>query len=372
MPRILLVDDEQQVLDALRDRLFRLRKKCQMRFVRGGQAALDALAAEPFDVLVTDLRMPHIDGFAVLEHAARVCPQTIRVVLSGGTDVDLPLRIADYAHQSLAKPAPPGGLELVLERAFAIRSLVTDAATQAALGSVRDFPRDPLALRRLHGALGGGGVDPLAVAQVIESDVSLTATTLRLVNSTMLGDAQPMTSVLQAISRLGLDRLARLLDYTRDQHVSSFDESLVASINAHGLLVSEVSIRTAPQNARRDSFTAGLLHDVGWLVSHPSPALTTSLVAGASPESHPDVRAEAQRLAAASAYLLGLWGLPLHVVEAVAGLHRSDAVGTLRRTLACAHHAVDDAIAAGTDYERIADVASAGIDARGDRCLTNE
>lgn len=357
-PRILLVDDEPLVLDALRDRLYRFRKQWQMRFVCGGQAAIERIRSEPFDVVVTDLRMPHVDGFAVLDYTERHSPETIRVVLSGGADDDLPMQIADRAHQSVAKPARPGELESILERAFKIRSLVTESRVRAAIGTIRELSPDRQAYERLAHALGRSQVDTMDVARAIESDVSLTAATLRLVNSTMFGQAEPITSVFQATTRLGLDRIASLLE---DGEVASENPArgaIFKAINGHARLVSQVCLRIAPQNSRRDAFTAGLLHDVGWLVIDPPPPVPVD-AAGASPETFSGTKDDAERTAAVGAYLLGLWGLPLHVIDAVAHLHHPEGGGDLGHTLRLAHQAVARAIAEQTEPDKIIDTAAA-------------
>lgn len=62
MKRILFVDDERNVLDGLRRMLRNMRKEWDMAFCQGGEEALDALGGEPFDVVVSDMRMPGMDG----------------------------------------------------------------------------------------------------------------------------------------------------------------------------------------------------------------------------------------------------------------------------------------------------------------------
>jgi len=64
MIRILFVDDEINILDGLKRTLRPLRKEFDSEFAPGAEAALDSLAARHFDVLVTDMRMPGMDGFA--------------------------------------------------------------------------------------------------------------------------------------------------------------------------------------------------------------------------------------------------------------------------------------------------------------------
>src|SRR5208337_5359055 len=81
--RILFVDDEQSVLDGLEDLLVRYRHRWEMVFVTGAAAALDQMRKKPFDVIVTDIRMPGMDGAALLRLVSEKYPGTVRIVLSG-------------------------------------------------------------------------------------------------------------------------------------------------------------------------------------------------------------------------------------------------------------------------------------------------
>jgi CheY-like chemotaxis protein len=72
MKRVLFVDDEPKVLDALRRLLYAMRRQWEMAFLAGGQEALAYLAQHPCDVVVTDMRMPGIDGSQLLRQVRQL------------------------------------------------------------------------------------------------------------------------------------------------------------------------------------------------------------------------------------------------------------------------------------------------------------
>src|SRR5215211_5247226 len=80
--RVLFVDDDARILAGVADSLRRAPSGWETRFALGGEAALDLIATERFDVVVSDLSMPLVDGLAVLERAREQQPDAVRIVLS--------------------------------------------------------------------------------------------------------------------------------------------------------------------------------------------------------------------------------------------------------------------------------------------------
>ncbi len=82
MTRILFVDAEPEVLDALRQTLQPYRHEWTMRFCKGPEQALAVMEEEPYDVVVTDLRMPIMDGVEFLTRVRHLYPDMVRIILS--------------------------------------------------------------------------------------------------------------------------------------------------------------------------------------------------------------------------------------------------------------------------------------------------
>src|SRR5918912_3063921 len=134
--RVLFVDDEPRVLDGLRRMLRTKRHQWQMRFAASGAEALAVLAGEPADVLVTDMRMPEMDGAALLAQVRERYPRIVRMVLSGHSDRDASMRALEVAHQFLNKPCDAATLTDTIERAVALHGQLDREAVRRAVGQV--------------------------------------------------------------------------------------------------------------------------------------------------------------------------------------------------------------------------------------------
>lgn len=300
MNRILFVDDDAHVLEGLRDVLRKHERRWKMRFVRGGRAALDVLAQDGFDVVVTDLRMPDVDGFEVLDRVRTEYPATVRLVLSGDPRRESTLRAVPNAHRILVKPCRRQELEAALESACALGGLLADATLRERVGKISDLPPLPENAARLDEALDRE-VPAAEVANIVSRDIALSARVLKLASSTAFARGHVVASVGEAVARLGLDVL-RTLEY---RELPSAMHGFVSDLHDHSAVVARVATHLAPTPAvQRDAFTAAMLHDIGKLV----------LALEGSHEATIDH-------GRVGAYLLGLWGVPASVIDAVAHHH---------------------------------------------------
>jgi DNA-binding NtrC family response regulator len=115
MKRILFVDDEPELLDSLERLLHPMKDRWDMVFARSGTEALAWLETRPFDVLVTDVRMPRVDGVRLLRWVKAKFPGMVRIVLSGYFEREMALEAAETAHVYLVKPVDVGRLREAIE-----------------------------------------------------------------------------------------------------------------------------------------------------------------------------------------------------------------------------------------------------------------
>ena len=150
MKRVLFVDDEQAVLDSLRKMLAAQEHQWTTAFCLSAEAALAELAKSPFDAIVSDLRMPEMDGAALLKIVCERYPTVVRIVIASHEEMNGALRAVPVAHQFLLKPCDPHMLRVAVERATSLSNVLSNKMLASLIGSVNDLPvlpRTYLALR---------------------------------------------------------------------------------------------------------------------------------------------------------------------------------------------------------------------------------
>jgi DNA-binding NtrC family response regulator len=118
LPRILLVDDDPIVLRALRRLLLGARPGWEIDMAESAEAALLLIESKSYDVVVTDLQMPVLDGATFLVRLKKEHPSIMRVIHSSHVESLTPELAHELAHAILAKPGRPDELIVVLEWAL--------------------------------------------------------------------------------------------------------------------------------------------------------------------------------------------------------------------------------------------------------------
>lgn len=331
MKRILFVDDEVSILDGLKRMLRPMRAEWEMAFAPGGEQALALLATGPFDVIVSDMRMPGMDGAALLEVVREKYPSMLRIILSGYTELQASLRAVPVAHQFLLKPCDPDMLRAGIARATSLGEVLDSRMLTSLVGALRDLPSLPRVFAELKLALGDPKTTIDQVTRIVERDIAVSAKLLQLVNSAFFGLARDVTDVKTAVSCLGMTVLHDLvltLEVFRSFSANEFvSEEYLESFHLHGQLTARIAAGISQNNRLSPAVVlAALLHDVGKLViAERTPAHFARALDQARAEGRPLFEVEEQLThishAEVGAYLLSLWGLPYSLVEAVAHHH---------------------------------------------------
>jgi putative nucleotidyltransferase with HDIG domain len=331
---VLFVDDDPAVLAGLRRVLWAGRGDRRMTFVPSTDTALELLATQQVDVVVTDMLMAGMDGAALLGEIQTRWPQVVRIVLSGYSDESASMRTLSVAHQVLSKPCSPDTLTAALSSACRLTDRLSRPELRRLLGGLEALPSAPQSFTAINAALAEPNACAESVAEVVEQDAGSSAKMLQLVNSAFFGLARQVTTVREAITYLGLTPvrgivLACEVSGTFGTLAPDLADA-VEAVNQHSLAVAIAARELVPAPRRLDAFVAGMLHDVGRLaLAAAAPDLFRRVRDEQEARAVPVAAVELELLDAThadlGAYLLQLWGLPLALINPVARHHDADA-----------------------------------------------
>jgi HD-like signal output (HDOD) protein len=336
MKRILFVDDESKILDGLKRMLHADRKRWDMQFAVGGEAALQACEAASFDVVISDMRMPGMDGATLLGHIRDRFPGAARIILSGYSEVTLATRSVKVAHRFLAKPCNASELQATIERVCTLQDVLCTPEIRKVIGTVGALPSLSSTYTALTQALSRPDTSIGQVAEILEHDVAMSAKVLQLVNSAFFGLAQTVTSLQSAASYLGLETIKNLVLVSEAFKVfvpdSRIPQSVLEAIQRHAQKTAAIAVVLPVDAKSRDvAVLSALLHDVGRLVlASKMPDQFSAVISRTAERGCEPFQAEEEILgtshAEIGAYLLGLWGLPNLAVEAIAHHHHPNRI----------------------------------------------
>ncbi|MGB5106306.1 MAG: response regulator [Candidatus Zixiibacteriota bacterium] len=342
MKRVMFVDDSPNVLSGLRRMLHKMSGEWEMEFAEDARTALAKMAEKPFDAVVSDMRMPDINGAQLLRQVADLYPGTVRFILSGHSDHDLILQSVGCTHQFLAKPCEPAQLIACIRNSFVIRGFLQDEELKRKIANVPSLPTLPATSSRLLEALASETISIDCVAKIVAEDVGMTAKILQMVNSAFFGLPTHVDSPTRAVSLLGIETIKALVltaGVFEQFNIAPLENLSIESIYAHSMSVGV----TAQKVARKlklekrlidDAMLAGMMHDIGKpiLMMHFRENLGAAMRI-TSEERAPMYAAEEKVMgvshAEIGAYLLSLWGEPDSTVEAVLQHHHPSRVNNL-------------------------------------------
>jgi YesN/AraC family two-component response regulator len=166
--------------------LHSVRNEWEMVFVDSGVNALEIMASTPFDVIVTDMRMPGMNGAELLNEVKNLYPQTMRLILSGYSDEDLILQSISATHQFIAKPCDPEILKSIVQRALDVSTTLFNPDIKKLIGRMERLPSLPALYTEIMNKLKDPDVMISDITTILSRDLGMTAKILQLVNSAFL------------------------------------------------------------------------------------------------------------------------------------------------------------------------------------------
>lgn len=339
---ILFVDDEVHLINGLRRMLYKQRQDWNMYFALSGAEALEIMSKNPIDILVTDMRMPQMNGAELLNIVIAKYPNTIRIILSGHSDEEMILKSVRTAHKFIAKPTDTDSLITAINRTLQLRELLFDSNILNVINGILELPSIPAIYLKLEQELNSSNVSLSKVAELISNDVSISAKILQIVNSAFFGLPKETADVTSAVNMLGTNIIRSIIISLKFQNFVTDKEAKVFSLDKlwlHSQLVAKLAQEIYEKHgdkvySGKEAYAAGLLHDIGKIIllKH-SNYVEAILSQGNDNLSEIEYRVLKISHAEIGAYLLGIWNLPIHLVEAVAQHHKPENFSNIN--LAC-------------------------------------
>ncbi|MGB5748698.1 MAG: response regulator [Desulfobacterales bacterium] len=332
--QILFVDDEPMVLKGLQRTLRKMRTEWNMAFTSSGKEALDILGQRPMDVIVSDLKMPEMDGMQLLTEVKTRHPRVVRIILSGHLEHEMTLQSVQFAHQTLSKPCDAEILKQTLAKLFALRDILADEAVKKIVSQIESLPSLPAIYSEILEEMHSEDPSIKKVGDIISKDLSMTAKILQVVNSVFFGLSRKIGSPQEAVALLGLETIKALVLSVKI--FAEFSQKKFAWFNIDALFSHSISVSTYAktivmneklgQDLINNSLMAGLLHDLGKLIlatDFQEPYKEVLTAAKGSDRNLWDLEYEVFGTSHAEigAYLMGLWSLETPIIEAIAFHH---------------------------------------------------
>lgn len=265
--KIMFVDDETQVLKAL-VRTF-MDTDYYVCCAESGKQALELMEKDNFDLIVSDMRMPNMDGYQLLCEMKARYPKTLRIILSGYSDERVVLKALqrNIAKFYIFKPWENDNLVKLVDQIFETEKILTDNNLLALINNIDELPTVNTNYQNIISSIDNDG-DVIEISRLIEQDPSITSKLLHIANSAYYG--VKTGSIKQAITYLGLANVRNLILST--SIIDSFSklkapEKILQDLWKHAYITNKLLFKVyenfLDKKLPETCMSAGLLHNVG-------------------------------------------------------------------------------------------------------------
>jgi HD-like signal output (HDOD) protein/CheY-like chemotaxis protein len=344
MRKLLFVEEDASRRKVLESSLVSYSDRWEICFAASAKSAHSELEATSWDVVIADLVSQ--DGRSILADVRVSSPEAVRIGLVDRMQSSVPH--ISYIHQFITRPIDPRELEVAVERSCKLKELLEGELISRTVGALGELPSAPSVYLKLVDKLNEPDASVDEVAEIVAGDIAISARLLQLANSAIFRTSREIATVKMAASYLGLSMVRNLVLASEvfrafaDAHpVMGFS---VEGLQSHARLTAGiVAGMDLPKGVQNSAAVAALLHDAGKLVlACKMPDRFSRLLSRASEKNQPLFRVEEELWgithAEIGAYLLGLWGLPVGITEAVAYHHSPSRVPHYRFDAVAAVH----------------------------------
>ena len=326
---IIFVDDDPAILSSLKRSSRLMREKWNCDFASVPDKALEKFSSKNYDLIISDMRMPKMDGATLLNKIKQISPKTVRFILSGQGQRSSILRSFNSAHQYLSKPFNFDELGNEIERTFAFLNTLNDPNFKNLLTKINTLPILSANYDRLIEKINKDDGNLDEISKIVSQDIGMTAKILQVVNSPYFGMSGEICSPVKAAKILGLDLIKEMvLNYhVFKKHEANVDEEFLKNICKKSFNVGNLSSHLAEkfgmnQDLQETTQTAGFLHLIGLVVVATGfLGQYQEIAAGSAKGSETEPNSELDKFntdySGLGYCLAGLWGLPESIADVI-------------------------------------------------------
>lgn len=335
MRRVLFVGDDQPLWQEVRSQPPGFSGDWTAEFAQTGPEALAWAEQGNFDAVVADVQLFDMSGVDLLDEIMQRQPNAIRIVLSEHGDLQKTVKCIGKAHHHLLKPCDIGMLISTLNQGLTLKSWLPSQSVQALIGKLRWVPSPPNLYFRIAREMESATASLETIGDIIAQDPPITAKVLQLANSAVFGLQLQVNQPVEAVAYLGLEATRTLVllahtfsEFERLPRVGfSVEELWFHSVQVGQFARQIALLEQHTSDLGEQAYAAGLLHDFGKVLFAANLPVDFGQAVTLAREEHVNLHlTENQTLggshAEIGACLLGIWGLPTPIVEAVALHHR--------------------------------------------------
>ncbi len=342
--RVWLID-EPQARARLESIVTALQEDWTIILCEEGDEVVEAARDRAFDaVICSDRTQPYL-GTELLAKVQNLHPEALRVLaVPEHTEPNAAAKLGalPQVQQLIAHPFSEVDVRTIIRRLTTVHGLLADRELRAKLGSLQQLPSSPAIFLALRSTIADDNASMHDIVDRLNRAPALVARVLRLSNSALFSRGRPITDLHVAVQRLGLDVLAQLVLSSEVFGHLGRDNPLATALEQRALIASRLATKMMAGTSQAGlASSAALLSDIGMLL--PNELLL-------EPISEVSRNTEIPRSDLLGACLLGLWGLPMPIVEAVAYRRKPARIAPHQFELVSAVH-IAAGLAAGEDID---------------------
>lgn len=350
---ILFVTTDEKLIGELIRNIVPIQDEYSIFFADNGERCLQILANNKIDFVFSSANIIMPTGANILNEIKRLFPEVIRFALVPNLDNQTVAQISQYVHQLVPPPYTKETIIERIERTLHIQKILNNEKVVNLVKNTTTLPSLPEIYIQIEQETAKPDFSLIKIANLISKDPNLTAKILQIVNSAYFGLQKEITNINFALSYLGVNVIKSLIFYIHlfsHFKITSENRKYLEKFWQHSLVVASNSYHLANKYLREkyeidSSYTAGVLHDVGKFILLNTYTYPQNIILLAEQKAIDNLEAELEIYecthAEIGAYLLGLWGFPLHIVEAVAYHHQPSLLNKSKLNLATIIHLAD-------------------------------